>query len=93
VYQRIVCFKFKADTSPEAIKNHMRDFAALKAEIPLILNYSGGMMIPSTEQPPQYDSLHYLTFQTPEAIDLYFAHPAHHEIWERVLVLNASCFP
>ncbi|NDJ77285.1 MAG: Dabb family protein [Chloroflexi bacterium] len=98
MYQRIVCFKFKAGTSPEVVQAHMADFRQLQDAMPYIVSYSGGLAISGDQgAPPGYDSLHYLTFSTLDDIDRYFAHDAHQrfitahkDIWADVLVLNAE---
>jgi hypothetical protein len=96
--QRIVCFKFKEGTSEEAIEQHMADFAAMKGAIEQIKEYRGGRTRPGDHnQPPDYDSMHYLVYDSMEDIEIYIPHEAHQhfiarnrEIWERVLVLNAE---
>jgi hypothetical protein len=96
MYQRIVCFKFKADASVVAINQFMAAFKALEAAIPQIETYHGGRVLVENGQDPQYDSMHYLTFATREDIEVYYHHSAHQtfvqkysDLWERVLVLNA----
>ncbi len=97
-YQRIVCFKFKAGTSEEAIQQHMADFAAMQTGIPQIQEYRGGGTHPGDyNRPPDYDTMHYMTFASLEDIDIYFNHPVHkhfiernRSIWDNVLVLNSD---
>lgn len=95
--QRIVCFKFKADAAPEAIDGLMAGFAALRDVIPQIVEYRAGRVVVQSQQIPDYDSMHYLTFANLADVDGYFHHEAHQqfvrdhrEVWERVLVLNAA---
>ncbi len=96
--QRIVCFKFKPDISPEAIDQHMADFAGMQTDIPQIHGYRGGPTRPGDyNRPPDYDTMHYMTFDSMADVDIYFDHPAHkrfiernREIWENVLVLNSE---
>lgn len=99
--QRIVCFKFKADASPEAIAQHMRGFQHLKDSIPYILSYRAGFTVKGdlTEK-PEYDVMHYCTFRSEEEIRLYSVHPVHlrfiqqnKSIWEKVLVINSRVHP
>lgn len=98
MFQRIVCFKFTAAATDADIQTHMDAFAVLKDAVPPIAGYSGGRAISGDRgQPPEYDSLHYLTFASLEDIDRYFEHPAHQQfiadhkhLWARVLVLNAD---
>jgi hypothetical protein len=96
--QRIVCFKFKPGVSAEAIAQHMTDFAGMEDAIPQIRQYRGGETRPGdNNRPPDFDAMHYMTFNSMEDIDLYIPHPAHQrfiernkEIWENVLVLNSE---
>jgi hypothetical protein len=99
--QRIVCFKFKANTSPEAIQQHMRGFAGLKDSIPYILSYQAGPTVyGDLTDKPEYDVMHYCTYRNEEEIKLYSVHPVHQrfikqnkEIWEKVLVINSRVQP
>ncbi len=96
-YQRIVCFKFKPNATPESIQRHMDGLEALKGEIPQIVSYNGGRTVPLEDgTPPEYDSMHYLTFESQADIVVYFHHPAHQRfieenkgIWDKVFVENA----
>ena len=97
MYQRIVCFKFKKDATEQTIQHHLDSFKALKQQIPQIVSYHGGRTISENDQPPEYDSMHDLTYATQEDIDVYFHHDAHQRfiqdnktIWEKVLVLDAA---
>ena len=95
--QRIVCFKFKANTSPDAIQQHMRGFANLKDSIPYILSYSAGPTVNGDlPENKEYDVMHYCTYRNEEEIRLYAVHPVHlrfidqnKAIWEKVLVINS----
>ena len=98
IIQRIVCFKFKAGTTQEAIKQHMSGFANLKDSIPYILSYRAGFTVKGdlTEK-PEYDVMHYCTYRSEEEIKLYSSHPVHQRfiqqnksIWEKVLVINSK---
>jgi len=96
--QRIVCFKFKTDASSDAIAKHMRDFARLKKEIPLIVSYTAGKTLTGDKgAAPEYDVMHYLTFKSEPDIETYFGHPKHKQFiqenkasWDKVLVSNAN---
>jgi hypothetical protein len=77
----------------------MDDFAGLADKIPEIRKYIGGRAISGERgAPADYDSLHYLHFDSMEDIDTYFNHSEHkafidrhRPIWEEgVLVLNAQ---
>lgn len=99
--QRIVCFKFKANTSPAAIQQHMRGFAYLKDSIPYILSYSAGPTVKGDlAENSEYDVMHYCTYRNEEEIRLYAVHPVHirfiaqnKAIWEKVLVINSRVRP
>jgi hypothetical protein len=98
MYQRIVCFKFKASASKQAIQSHLDHFARLKDEIPQIVSYAGGLTCnDELGNQPSFDSIHYATYQSMEDIEAYYHHPAHQDfikanqgIWEDVLVLNST---
>ena len=98
MYQRIVCFKFKEDAAEQAIQQHMDSFQVLKQHIPQIVSHTGGRSVVAGEdKPPEFDSMHYLTFASLADIEIYFHHKAHQDfiqknktIWDNVLVLNAS---
>ena len=96
--QRIVCFKFKDDTTKAERDKHMTSLATLKDTVPQILTYSAGAGLSGDfGSEPQYDTLHYVTFDSMEAVNAYFEHPAHQQfveehkhLWTAVLVLNAD---
>lgn len=96
--QRIVCFKFKPGTPEDCIRQHMADFAGMKDAIAQIQEYRGGRTKPGDHNsPPGFDTMHYMTFESMAAIDIYYYHEAHQrfiernkEIWENVLVLNSE---
>ena len=99
--QRIVCFKFKADATPDSIEQHMLGFAHLKDSISYILSYRAGPTVKGdlTEK-PEYDVMHYCTFHSEEEIKLYSVHPVHlrfiqqnKSIWDKVLVINSRFHP
>ncbi|RDC65529.1 Dabb family protein [Adhaeribacter pallidiroseus] len=99
--QRIVCFKFKANTTPAAIQQHMRGFAGLKDSISYILSYQAGPTVyGDLTDKPEYDVMHYCTYRNEAEIKLYSVHPVHQrfikqnkEIWEKVLVINSQVRP
>jgi len=100
MYQRFVCFKFKANTPPAAVHQHLTMFAALATTIPEIVSYAGGITFPEGEGADKYNTAHYVTYNTQEDIDTYFHHPAHQEFiqanqdhWEDVLVLDSKITP
>ncbi|CAA9262417.1 MAG: hypothetical protein AVDCRST_MAG95-2362 [uncultured Adhaeribacter sp.] len=99
--QRIVCFKFKPGTSPDAIQRHMRGFANLKDSISYILSYQAGSTVKGDlADKSEYDVMHYCTYRSEEEIKLYSVHPVHQRfikqnkaIWEKVLVINSRVRP
>jgi hypothetical protein len=99
--QRIVCFKFKPGTTPQAIGQHMRGFAGLKDSIPYILSYQAGPTVRGDlSEKGEYDVMHYCTYRNEEEIKLYSVHPVHQRfieqnkaIWEKVLVINSQLRP
>jgi hypothetical protein len=99
--QRIVCFKFKAGTTPEAIQQHMRGFANLKDSISYILSYKAGPTVNADlTVKSDYDVMHYTTYRNEEEIKLYSVHPVHQRfikqnkaIWDKVLVINSQVRP
>lgn len=99
--QRIVCFKFKAGTTPEDIDKHMRGFAGLKDSISYILSYNAGpTVLADLNEKGEYDVMHYTTYRNEEEIKQYAVHPVHKRfiennkaIWEKVLVINSKVRP
>jgi hypothetical protein len=99
--QRIVCFKFKANSSPAAIEQHMREFAQLKDSIPHIVSYRAGVtVVADLTAKGDYDVMHYCTYRNEAEVKRYAVHPAHQRfiqrnraIWEKVLVINSTFRP
>ncbi|WP_128543667.1 Dabb family protein [Larkinella soli] len=96
--QQIVCFKFKNGTKTEAVERHMHDFAALKHEISQIISYTSGKTIPGVgKESPEYDVMHYITFQSKEDIETFLKHEKYRAFvknnggnWEKVFVINSE---
>lgn len=95
--QQIVCVKFKKGVETQAVEQHMNGFAALKHEIPNIVNYTSGKTIRPNGAVADYDVVHYLTFQSEADIKIFENSPAYREfvkenegIWERALIVNAD---
>ncbi|HTE30809.1 MAG TPA: Dabb family protein [Chryseolinea sp.] len=95
---RIVCFKFKAGTTAEAKLKHMNEFAAFVKQVPLVLSYRAGKTVKGEQKTdPDFDVMHYLTFEKEQDILTYDAHPAHKKFvdankasWENVLAINGA---
>lgn len=97
MYQHVVCFKFKGQTSETAIQKHMDDFAALKHAIPEVMFYEAGRVFHSNQAAKAYDSVHYLTFSSKDDMEIYDQHDAHQrfiaenrDTWDAVLVLDTE---
>ena len=95
--QQIVCIKFKKGVENKAIERHMASFAALKHEIPQIIGYASGETILPTEATSDYDVVHYITFQSNDAIKEFEKSDAYQEfvqqnkgIWDSTLIVNAD---
>lgn len=97
-FQRIVCFKFKAGISNDAKAQHMNAFASLVKEVPQVLSYRAGKTVKGeSKTEPEYDVIHYLTFEKEQDILQYDVHPAHKKFvdanknsWEKVMALNGA---
>ncbi len=95
--QQIVCVKFKKGVESQAVEQHMNGFAALKREIPQVVNYTSGKTILPNQAVSEYDVVHYLTFQSEADIKLFENSPAYKQfvsenkgIWEKTLIVNAD---
>jgi len=96
--QRVVCFKYKRETSQEDIDAHLEGFRKLPEIVPGITSYRGGMCVPNANgELPAYSSMHYLTFKTTEDMCRYFNHPEHQKfgkfggsISEKIFVINSE---
>ncbi len=95
-FQRIVAFKFKTDASAEAQKKHMKGFEVFVKEVKQVLSYRAGKTVKGESTTnPEYDVLHYITFEKEADIITYDLHPAHKKFveenkgsWEKVVVVN-----
>src|SRR5919202_782740 len=95
--QQIVCIKFKKGVENAAVEQHMNSFAALKHEIPQIVNYTSGKTILPNQAASAYDVVHYLTFQSEADIKTFEQSAAYKQfvndnkaIWENTLIVNAD---
>jgi len=95
--QRIVCFSFKPETESAEIARHMNTFRRMQAGIPQIQSYAGGLSLTDPgENAPEYQAVHYLTFDNQEEMDIYAKHSVHlafieenRAIWDKVFVINS----
>jgi len=98
MFQRVVCFKYKPETSQEEINSHLERFRKLPEIVPGIASYRGGLCVPNVNgDVPAYSSMHYLTFKSLEDMALYFNHPEHQKfgkfggsISEKIFVINSE---
>lgn len=95
--QQIVCIKFKKGVESQAVEQHMSGFAALKHEIPQVVNYASGKTILPNGAVSDYDVMHYLTFQSEADIKIFENSSAYKQFvaqnqgnWEKSLVVNAD---
>ncbi|QJW89744.1 Dabb family protein [Spirosoma taeanense] len=95
--QQIVCVKFKNGVETAAVEQHMNGFAALKHEIPQIVNYTSGRTILPNQAVADYDVVHYLTFQSEADIKTFEKSEAYRQfrkdnqgVWEKTLIVNAD---
>lgn len=95
--QQIVCIKFKNGVESQAVEQHMNGFAALKHEIPQVVNYTSGKTILPNQAVSEYDVVHYLTFQSEADIKIFENSPAYKKfvkdnkgVWEKTLIVNAD---
>ncbi|MFC5408147.1 Dabb family protein [Larkinella bovis] len=96
--QQIVCFKFKEGTKNEAVEQHMREFAALKHEIPQIISYTSGKALPGAGgSSAEYDVVHYLTFQSEADIETYNKNEKQRAFvknnagsWDKVFIISSD---
>ena len=97
-FQRIIAFKFKSDASGDARKRHMKGFEAFVKEVKQVLSYRAGKTVKGESiTEPEYDVMHYITFEKESDIVAYDVHPAHKKFvaenkdsWEKVLVVNGA---
>lgn len=97
-FQRIVCFKFKDGASAEARTKHMVAFAAFVKAVPQVLSYRVGKTVKGeSKTAPEFDVMHYMTFEKEQDIILYDEHAEHKKFvegnkgsWEKVMVVNGA---
>jgi hypothetical protein len=94
----VFAFRFKADASDDARKKHMRDFESFAKEVKQVLSYRAGKTVKGeSKTEPEYDVMHYVTFEKEADIVAYDIHPAHKKFiaqnaaaCEKVLVVNGE---
>ena len=73
----VVCFKFKAGTTPEQIKQVEDAFAALKTKIPSITSLKWGTNISPEKKDKGFTHCFILTFANEKDRDDYLPNPEH----------------
>ncbi len=77
--RHVVMFKFKEDSSPEAIREIEQEFAALPSKIDGITDFEWGTDISTEGKTQGYSHCFLVTFTNEAARDAYLPHPAHQE--------------
>ena len=101
--QRVVCIKFKPQTTSEEIEKHMRDFALMKNAVKDVVAYSAGRVQDTTgdqtamDDQNEFDVIHYLTFRTREGAQQYASNAdrklfikTNEANWDKVLEMNSN---
>lgn len=96
-FQRVVCFKFKPQASEADRDQHMKEFEAFVKQVPQALSYRAGKTVRGEQKAdPEFDVMHYITFEKEQDIITYEVNPAHQKFvernkgaWEKVIVVNA----
>lgn len=79
-YRHVVLFQFKADASPEAVKNIEKEFVALKDKISAVVSLEWGKNVSPEGLNDGLTHAFFVTFANKEAIEKnYLHHPAHEE--------------
>ncbi len=98
--QQIFCFSFTNGVNPQAVDKHMRDFAALRHDIPQVVGYTAGKTFLVGTADAEYDVMHYLTFQNEADMKTFEQNPAYKKFvnenkvsWDKTLVVNAEIQP
>ena len=75
--RHVVLFKFKADTSPEKVKEIEDAFAALPSKIPQIIGYEWGINNSPENLNKGLTHCFFLSFKSEADRAIYLPHPAH----------------
>ncbi|MBK1831284.1 Dabb family protein [Verrucomicrobiaceae bacterium R5-34] len=76
-FRHVVCFKFKADATPEQIKTVEKAFAALPSKIDTIKGYEWGTSLGGVERAKGFTHCFVVTFDNQAGLDAYSPHDAH----------------
>ena len=83
VLRHVVSFQFKDELTAERKAQAIKDFVALKDEIPEIKKFEGGEDISVEGLDKEFTHCFILTFENEEARDSYIPHPAHLRLVEK----------
>jgi hypothetical protein len=75
--RHVVCFKFKDDADPAAVKKVEDAFVALEEKIPFIVDLEWGTNVSPEGLAHGYTHCFILTFKSAADRDQYLPHPAH----------------
>lgn len=83
VLRHVVSFQFKEEIPAERREQAVKDFLALKDEIPGIESFEGGEDISVEGLNKGFTHCFILTFENEVARDVYIPHPAHEKLAEK----------
>ncbi|BDS07604.1 stress responsive protein [Oceaniferula spumae] len=76
-FRHVVCFKFKADATPEQIKAIEKAFGELPSKIDTIKGYEWGTSVGDKEKAKGFTHCFVVTFADKAGLDVYIPHAAH----------------
>ena len=83
VLRHVVTFQFKEEITPARRDQAIKDFLALKDEIPEIKSFEGGKDISVEGLNKEFTHCFILSFENEAARDIYIPHPAHKKLAEK----------
>ena len=83
VLKHVVTFQFKEEVTADRRDQAIKDFLALKDEIPEIKSFEGGEDISVEGLSKGFTHCFILTFENEAARDIYIPHPAHKKLAEK----------
>jgi hypothetical protein len=92
VLRHVVCFKFKAEATPDQIAGVERAFLALKDKIPAIAALEWGTNVSPEKHDKGFTHCFLLTFKTEADRDAYLPHPEHKAFGKLLGPLVADVF-
>ena len=79
VVRHVVLFKFKDDAPADKVRMIEAKFAALKTQIPQIIDFEWGTNMSPENHAQGFTHCFFLTFSDAKSRDAYLPHPAHKE--------------